>query len=86
MKSESNIIGLSAWPTHPLAEAARFPGRSASRLTDLLRARPALKTRDLIAALLGIGARARRASMPKVAVRVRVHTPDGRLAVRIRLP
>lgn len=67
-------------------KALQPAGRLPLRLSDLLRSHPAIKTRDLIAMLLGIGARARRASLPKARVNLRVYTPSGRPAVRISLP
>ena len=46
---------------------------------------PGVKTRDLVGFLLGHGARAWRASMPATRTHVCARTPDGRLAVRLKL-
>ncbi len=83
---ETKIPGLLNWPVVGADEKPAPTGRQPLRLSDLLRARPAVKTRDLITMLLGIGARARRSSMPRVHIKLRVYTPTGKPAVRISLP
>ena len=62
---------------HPLRQAAM-------RLADVRSSRSRLKTKDLIGLLVSHGARAWRSSLPAVKVRVRVLTPAGRTAVKIR--
>ena len=66
-----------AFAAHPLRQAAM-------RLADVRSSRSRLKTKDLIGLLISHGARAWRASLPAVNVRVRVLTPAGRSAVKIR--
>ena len=69
--------GGSALSAHPLRQAAM-------RLADVRSSRSRLKTKDLIGLLVSHGARAWRASLPAVKVRVRALTPAGRSAVKIR--
>ena len=69
--------GGRAFAAHPLRQAAM-------RLADVRRSGSRLKTKDLIGLLVSHGARAWRASLPAVNVRVRVLTPAGRSAVKIR--
>ena len=66
-----------AFSAHPLRQAAM-------RLADVRRSGSRLKTKDLIGLLVSHGARAWRASLPAVNVRVRVLTPAGRAAIKIR--
>ena len=64
--------------TLPLREAAAGLGKSrAGRLP--------VRTKDLVGYLLGHGARAWRSSMPIARSHVHARTPNGKLAVRIRL-
>ncbi|MCO5066047.1 MAG: hypothetical protein M9924_16755 [Rhizobiaceae bacterium] len=56
---------------------------AASRLADARRGAPRFKTRDLVSLLLSHGARTWRNSQPRAFVRLRVRSPEGRLAVRI---
>ena len=58
---------------------------AAHRLADT-RKKPKLKTRDLVGLLLSHSARAWRSSMPHVAVKVSVNTPNGTPAVRFSCP
>lgn len=53
-------------------------------MSEQLRSKPKIKTRDLIGYLLGHGARAWRSSLPPASPAVRAMTPSGRLAVKIR--
>ena len=53
-------------------------------LADLIRPRSRGKTKNLIGILLGHGARARRASLPRVGIRMSVFTPEGAAAIKIR--
>ena len=69
--------GGRALSAHPLRQAAM-------RLADVRRSGSRLKTKDLIGLLVSHGARAWRSSLPAVKVRVRVLTPAGRTAVKIR--
>jgi hypothetical protein len=63
---------------HPLHEAAL-------KLAGLGLSRSQTKTRDLVAMLLGHGARAWRASQPEVRLHLHVTTPKGAHPVRLRL-
>jgi hypothetical protein len=65
-------------PLHPLHEAAL-------KLAGLGRQRSQAKTRELVAMLLGHGARAWRANQPKVSMHLHVSSPKGRRALRLRL-
>ena len=57
--------------------------QAAGRLADARRGAPRFKTRDLVGLLLSHGARTWRNSQPKAFVRVKVHSPEGHLAVRV---
>ena len=63
---------------HPLHEAAL-------KLAGLGLNRSQTKTRDLVAMLLGHGARAWRASQPEVSLHLHVVAPDGEHPVRLRI-
>ena len=87
MPREQQILGL--------VDARRKEGRSpdirvnplhqaAVRLADVRRRGTRLKTKDLVGLLLGHGARAWRASLPPAGMRLRVLTPEGKAAVKIR--
>lgn len=72
-KAAGKAIGL-----HPLHEAAmKLAGMGLNRSHS--------KTRDLVAMLLGHGARAWRASQPEVSLHLHVKTPNGVHPVRLRL-
>lgn len=58
---------------------------AASRLADIRRGAPKFKTRDLVSLLLSHGARSWRNSLPVADVRLRVVTPSGQNAVRLKL-
>ena len=60
----------------------RFNQVRAQRL-DLFKPRSASKTKNLIKFLLGHGARAQRATLPKKHIRLRVCGPNGASAVRL---
>lgn len=62
----------------PLHEAAL-------RLAGIGLGQPKSKTRDLVAMLLGHGARAWRASQPEAELHLHVTTPHGGHAIRMRL-
>jgi hypothetical protein len=57
--------------------------QAAARAAELRRPNPRFRTRDLIGFLLSHGARSRRATQPLARPRVKVASPDGRIAVRI---
>lgn len=59
--------------------------QAASKLADIRRGAPKFKTRDLVSLLLSHGARSWRNSLPVADVRLRVMTPSGGNAVRMRL-
>jgi hypothetical protein len=63
---------------HPLHEAAL-------KLAGMGLSRSQTKTRDLVAMLLGHGARAWRASQPAVQLHLHVITPKGAHPIRLRL-
>jgi hypothetical protein len=58
--------------------------QAARRLADLRRTGPRFKTKDLVGLLLSHGARSWRATLPVAHVHVRVLTPEGKAAVRLR--
>jgi hypothetical protein len=58
---------------------------AALRLADLGFSRSRAKTRDLVGLLLCHGARAWRASQPRVCLRLQALDPEGQAAIRIRL-
>ena len=72
-KSSGKHSGL-----HPLHEAAM-------KLAGMGLNRSHAKTRDLVAMLLGHGARAWRASQPQVQLHLHVKTPAGGHPIRLRL-
>ena len=74
--ARSKKIRPAAIGVHPLHKAP-------VSLADLLFRGPRLKTKHLVGLLLGHGARSRRASLPRVVVRMRVVTPAGRPAVKV---
>ena len=71
--SHNKVPGL-----HPLHEAAL-------KLAGLGLTRSQTKTRDLVAMLLGHGARAWRANQPEVTLHLHVVSPEGEHPVRLRL-
>ena len=58
---------------------------AASRLAEVGRAGPRLRTKDLVGLLLSHGARTWRGSFPVAVVRLRVLAPNGKPAVKISL-
>lgn len=87
MNSQQHILGL-VEPRRKEKSAAEAGvqalHQAAKRLADLRRNGPRFKTKDLVGLLLSHGARSWRATLPVVHVRVRVQTPEGKTAVRIR--
>lgn len=74
----------------PVARSAAMPGmhplqQAALRISDYRESKGRLKAKDLVGLLLCHGARAWRASQPVAAMRLRVSTPAGSRAIRIRL-
>lgn len=63
---------------HPLQQASM-------RIAEFREGRSAFKARDLVGLLLSHGARAYRASQPVAVTRLRVRTPSGTTAVRLRV-
>lgn len=59
--------------------------KAASGLADIRRASARLKTRDLVGFLLSHGARSWRASLPPADIHIRVSSPAGTTAIRMRL-
>ena len=72
-RQSGRSIGL-----HPLHEAAM-------KLAGMGLNRSQTKTRDLVAMLLGHGARAWRASQPEISLHLHVKTPAGNHPIRLRL-
>lgn len=54
-------------------------------MADIRRGAPKFKTKDLVGMLLSHGARSWRNSLPVAEVRLRVFSPGGRHAVRLKL-
>ncbi|MGB3500895.1 MAG: hypothetical protein WBA44_04670 [Mesorhizobium sp.] len=88
MHLDQDILGL----TEPRLVDTRTSGRSrhalhkaAAGLAELRRTGSRLKTRDLVGFMLSHGARSWRASLPEMDVRLRVSTPLGGTAIRLRL-
>ena len=69
--------GASIASMHPLKQASL-------RMAEFREGRSTLKARDLVGLLLSHGARAWRASQPVVRSRIKVASPSGQPAVRIR--
>ncbi|MDO6965846.1 hypothetical protein [Rhizobium alvei] len=63
---------------HPLHEAAL-------RIASLGRGKPSAKTRDLVAMLMGHGARAWRLTQPRASLHLHVRTPSGKHPLRLRI-
>jgi hypothetical protein len=59
--------------------------QAALHLADLRRGTARLRTRDLVNLLLAHAARGRRASLARATVRLRVHAPDGEVAVALSI-
>lgn len=87
--------------TSSLTELARFIGRSALASEDAVHRRRALnamtnrllparpqrkKVGELLAVVMALSARTRRAIMPKVAIELDVFAPGGKRAVLVTLP
>ncbi|RFC67256.1 hypothetical protein [Mesorhizobium denitrificans] len=85
MSTEFDIHRDTAGFSTPRSEDASVQAlyHAASRLADARRGTPRFKTRDLVGLLLSHGARTWRNSQPRAVVRLRVRSPEGRLAVRI---
>ena len=86
MRAKQSILGL----VYTGGEVRRAPlvgvqflHEPAVGATDLIRARPRLKAKDLIGLLLGHFAGSRRAA-PRCRIALRVFTPSGMPAVKIR--
>lgn len=77
-RSAGNAAGKPANGLHTLHEVAL-------KLAALGRGRSTAKTRELMAMLLGHGARAWRLSQPRVRMHLHVLSPEGRFPVRLRL-
>lgn len=75
-----------AGPEARLSERSRHVlHKAATTLADFRRTGSKLKTRDLVGFMLSHGARSWRASLPATHVRLRVTSPFGATAVRMRL-
>lgn len=76
--NQSKSTGGKSAGLHPLHEAAL-------KLAGMGLTRSQTKTRDLVAMLLGHGARAWRANQPEVKLHLHVTMPNGTHPVRLRL-
>lgn len=75
-------------PRRPMSSAqagVQVLHQAATRFAEARRGSP-FRTRELVNLLLGHAARTWRASLPPVAIGLRVRSPEGGMAVRIRLP
>ncbi|WP_188906671.1 hypothetical protein [Aureimonas endophytica] len=69
---------IRAGTIHPLKHAS-------TKLAEFREGRSSFKARDLVGLLLSHGARAWRASQPQTVTRLRVRSPNGVPAVRLRM-
>ncbi len=84
--NQHEVLNFSRPKTEPkLPTAAQALHDAAKQLAKQNLGRPRLKTKDIVGYLLGHGARAWRASFPVASPRVKAITPDGMLAVKIKL-
>ena len=77
VESKGRVSGLALASMHPLKQASM-------RIADYREGRTTTKARDLVGLLLSHGARAWRASQPVVRSRIKVSSPSGHPAVRMR--
>jgi hypothetical protein len=75
--SDARRSGVPVIGMHPMQQASR-------RISEFREGRSALKAKDLVGLLLCHGARAWRASQPVAHARLRVRTPQGSPAIRLR--
>jgi len=85
VKQEARTVSASRQPMNSAQAGVQVLHQAANRFAEMRRGSP-FRTRELVNLLLGHAARTWRASLPPVAVGLRVRSPEGRMAVRIRLP
>ena len=75
--SNTRRSGIPTIGMHPMQQASR-------RISEFREGRSSLKAKDLVGLLLCHGARAWRASQPVAHSKLRVRSPDGVPAIRLR--
>lgn len=88
MKSEFESRGsVTSLPARKFTEETGLQAlhQAANRLADARRGAPRFRTKELVGLLLSHGARTWRNSMPRTEVRLRVCTPSGKQALRLRI-
>lgn len=87
MTAKKNLFGLidaGREVRRPPLVGMKFLHEGAIGTSDFLRTRPRLKAKDLIGLLLGHFSGARRGTLPRVRILLRVVTPAGAPAIKIR--
>lgn len=87
MATKKNLFGLidaGREVRRPPLVGMQFLHEGAIGTSDFLSTRPRLKAKDLIGLLLGHFAGARRSALPRVRTLLRVFTPTGSPAIKIR--
>ncbi len=88
MKRDMEIRGtVTALPERKTSDEIGLQAlhQAANRLADARRGAPKFRTKELVGLLLSHGARTWRNSMPRTDVRLRVNSPAGTQAVRLRV-
>lgn len=85
MKREKDLSLPQAAPRAAAEPGIQALHQAAGRLADAQRGAPKFRTKELVGLLLSHGARSWRNSMPRANVRLRVCTPGGAQAVRLRI-
>lgn len=88
MKIEKEVRGtVTTLPTRGVSTDPSLQAlhQAATRLADARRGTAKFRTKELVGLLLSHGARTWRNSMPTTNVRLRVVSPEGRHAVRLRV-
>ena len=87
MRAKQSILGLvytGGEVRRPPLVGMQFLHEGAIGTSDFLGTRPRLKAKDLISLLFGHFAGTRRGALPRVRVLLRVFTPTGTPAIKIR--
>ncbi|WP_102958478.1 hypothetical protein [Mangrovicella endophytica] len=82
VETRLGLVDATAAPAH--AGGVHVLSQAAARIADYREGRSRLKAKDLVGLLLSHGARAWRSSQPTAHTRLRVTSPSGTIAVRIR--
>lgn len=85
VKQEAQTVPALRQPMSSAQSGVQVLHQAATRFAEMRRGSP-FRTRELVSLLLGHAARTWRASLPPAAIGLRVRSPDGNMAVRIRLP